>query len=368
MSIPYPASRWSAGSTVVGRLLHWHDAAAFAAALEAADIVEGFDPSPQATRNLYHRHSCTAWAQVGNEWHPQFAWVYIFARDVTAGTAWRPVPSNDWLYKKAAPIALSLQQHEHGPVLCAAASTALIREASAQEGAVHIGSGSSDTVTMPAAVVPGKLFISSELQAQSSECLEACGIKHVVTLTEQAVCPSTVRCLHLPGPDDDTASLQRYVAHGIPFIAAALSSGNGAVLVHCSAGISRSASLVLLYLMRCQAMPLSKAWTYLRAIKPNVQPSLHFWKQLCQWEADWLHTSTFHWQTYAVLAALEATSAWAVDKHVQADKLETLAALTPAEAALLLPEAQQSAFIRVVDLATAAEWDMQQVMNQLLDG
>ena len=70
-------------------------------------------------------------------------------------------------------------------------------------------------------------------------------------------------------------------------------------MVHCVAGVSRSASLVLAYLTRCLMVmlacddddmfryycDLSSAWRHLKTIRPWVRPNPSFLQQLVQWEA-----------------------------------------------------------------------------------
>ncbi|CAB3371413.1 Hypothetical predicted protein [Cloeon dipterum] len=58
----------------------------------------------------------------------------------------------------------------------------------------------------------------------------------------------------------------------------------GCVLVHCTAGVSRSASLCLAYLMKYQHMPLRKAFAHLRNVRPAVRPNSGFFRQLIDLE------------------------------------------------------------------------------------
>lgn len=54
----------------------------------------------------------------------------------------------------------------------------------------------------------------------------------------------------------------------------------GGVLVHCQAGMSRSATVVAAYLMRAQGLDPVDAVSYLRECRPVVDPSETFWYQL----------------------------------------------------------------------------------------
>lgn len=58
----------------------------------------------------------------------------------------------------------------------------------------------------------------------------------------------------------------------------------GRALVHCMAGISRSASFVLAYLMKYKRMSLREAYQFLANIRHVVRPSVNFWHQLIAFE------------------------------------------------------------------------------------
>ena len=63
---------------------------------------------------------------------------------------------------------------------------------------------------------------------------------------------------------------------------AAMKSG-GKVLVNCWQGASRSATIVLAYLVRCEGIRLAEALRLLRA-KRDVRPNDGFLVQLIEWE------------------------------------------------------------------------------------
>ncbi|NXG28959.1 DS13B phosphatase, partial [Dromaius novaehollandiae] len=67
------------------------------------------------------------------------------------------------------------------------------------------------------------------------------------------------------------------------YIRAALKSPRGKVLVHCAMGISRSATLVLAFLMICEEMSLADAIRTVRSHR-GICPNSGFLKQL--WELD----------------------------------------------------------------------------------
>lgn len=63
------------------------------------------------------------------------------------------------------------------------------------------------------------------------------------------------------------------------------------VLVHCLAGISRSVTVTVAYLMSKQSMCLNEAYDFVKKCKPNISPNFTFMGQLLDWEKA-LHHET----------------------------------------------------------------------------
>jgi atypical dual specificity phosphatase len=61
-------------------------------------------------------------------------------------------------------------------------------------------------------------------------------------------------------------------------------SRNGNCLVHCVAGISRSASMCIAYLMKHRAMTLRDAFYLVKSKRTFIRPNLGFWSQLVGYE------------------------------------------------------------------------------------
>ncbi|VDM45260.1 unnamed protein product [Toxocara canis] len=58
----------------------------------------------------------------------------------------------------------------------------------------------------------------------------------------------------------------------------------GRVLVHCVAGVSRSSSICLAFLVKYRDMSLRQAYMHMAHRRPLVSPNLGFWKQLILFE------------------------------------------------------------------------------------
>nr|XP_043618552.1 dual specificity protein phosphatase 1-like [Erigeron canadensis] len=92
---------------------------------------------------------------------------------------------------------------------------------------------------------------------------------------------------------------------------------NGSVLVHCLAGISRSASVITAYLMRTERLSVKDALASLRQSKPSVNPNRGFLRQLAMFEEMGFkvdHSSpvykNFRWK---VLGPRGVLSSWLLD-------------------------------------------------------
>ncbi|XP_012869811.1 PREDICTED: dual specificity protein phosphatase 18 [Dipodomys ordii] len=68
----------------------------------------------------------------------------------------------------------------------------------------------------------------------------------------------------------------------------------GRTLLHCAAGVSRSATLCLAYLMKYHAMSLLDAHTWTRSCRPIIRPNSGFWEQLIHYEFKLFGKNTMH--------------------------------------------------------------------------
>ncbi|KAI6207572.1 hypothetical protein M3Y96_00023200 [Aphelenchoides besseyi] len=64
----------------------------------------------------------------------------------------------------------------------------------------------------------------------------------------------------------------------------AIRERGGRTLVHCMAGVSRSASLCIVYLIKYERMTLLQAYHYVKAARPIIRPNVGFFKQMVEYE------------------------------------------------------------------------------------
>lgn len=138
--------------------------------------------------------------------------------------------------------------------------------------------------SLPCRVAPG-LYIGGVGAARNLRALRKRGITAVVNASPLVPChfrdnpEGEFAYLVLPLFDDPDAELAPHVAAANAFIAAARARGT-AVLVHCYAGQSRSAALIIAHLMSSQGLGLTEAWAVTRAARPCAHPNSGFLRQL----------------------------------------------------------------------------------------
>jgi len=61
-------------------------------------------------------------------------------------------------------------------------------------------------------------------------------------------------------------------------------AGSEPILIHCHAGISRSATIVIAYLMRKTKQNLSAVTQFVKQKRPCIEPNVGFWTQLIEYQ------------------------------------------------------------------------------------
>lgn len=78
--------------------------------------------------------------------------------------------------------------------------------------------------------------------------------------------------------DDLDSSIFVHIEDALKFLEEKLKTKN--VLVHCHMGISRSASIVLAFLMKNYNMSLDEAYLHTVSIRTTIEPNKRFWEEL----------------------------------------------------------------------------------------
>jgi dual specificity MAP kinase phosphatase len=143
-----------------------------------------------------------------------------------------------------------------------------------------------DIDTAVASEILPHLIIGNYRDASSLACLTSLGVTHVINVTANLPLhfeAEGIRYLRLPASDSGSQNLRQYFAEAIDFIDAARAS-KGRVLVHCQAGVSRSPTIVLAYLIARSQLSLSDAFTLVKDRRSIVAPNINFMGQLLEFE------------------------------------------------------------------------------------
>ncbi|KAK9861523.1 hypothetical protein WJX84_009942 [Apatococcus fuscideae] len=144
------------------------------------------------------------------------------------------------------------------------------------------------TKRYPGIIAYKQLYLGSWDDASAPEQMAELGIKRVLTIhnsPEEVRFPASVKHLRLQLADVETQDISPLFATSFDFIEAGIHA-NEAVLVHCGHGASRSATLVIAYLMRKHSWTATKARQFCYERRSLVQPNDGFWRSLCALEGQ----------------------------------------------------------------------------------
>jgi protein-tyrosine phosphatase len=103
------------------------------------------------------------------------------------------------------------------------------------------------------------------------------------------VYPHGINVIRISIDDSEHENIDSWLELTYQFIHSHLKSKKK-VLVHCYAGISRSATVVLYYLMKTFKVPLSTAFGYLRSRRYIINPNPGFIRTLSKYSWHWYGT------------------------------------------------------------------------------
>ncbi|XP_042195882.1 dual specificity protein phosphatase 1 [Callorhinchus milii] len=136
------------------------------------------------------------------------------------------------------------------------------------------------------------LYLGSAFHASRRDMLDALGITALINVS--ATCPNHFEGHYLykciPVEDSHKADISCWFKEAIHFVDSVKNAG-GRVFVHCQAGISRSATICLAYLMSSNRVRLDEAFEFVKQRRSVISPNFSFMGQLLQFEAQVLTPS-----------------------------------------------------------------------------
>jgi protein-tyrosine phosphatase len=128
------------------------------------------------------------------------------------------------------------------------------------------------------------LYIGSRASAAKSETFTIFNVEAILNVSdnvpfyftkeeEQFIFGKEIQKLRIPVQDSAEEDLAQFFQQATDFIQVNLEKGKS-VLVHCSMGISRSASIVIAYLIRFDKMSLNEAYRHLKLARDCICPNM----------------------------------------------------------------------------------------------
>ncbi|XP_044753553.1 dual specificity protein phosphatase Mpk3 [Coccinella septempunctata] len=148
--------------------------------------------------------------------------------------------------------------------------------------------GLEDDREFPVEILP-YLFLGNANNSEDSQALARHSIQYILNVTSDL--PNvfedqgSIKYMQIPITDHWSQNLASHFPKAIEFIEEARSRQKG-VLVHCLAGISRSVTITVAYLMYKCSLNLNDAFNLVRSRKSNIAPNFHFMEQLLTFERE----------------------------------------------------------------------------------
>ena len=146
---------------------------------------------------------------------------------------------------------------------------------------------------MPSVIVPDLLYLGDLSDAAALPRLrEQVNIQSVVTALAElppslqaSVAEARVEHVWCNVRDTEEADIKRHFAQSYEVIERCRQAGT-AVFVHCSRGVSRSATLCIAYLMKKDGMTAERARGVVEKCRPIILPNEGFWRCLVEFEKE----------------------------------------------------------------------------------
>ncbi|NXD77921.1 DUS16 phosphatase, partial [Halcyon senegalensis] len=137
----------------------------------------------------------------------------------------------------------------------------------------------------PTRILP-HLYLGCQRDVLNKELMQQNDIGYVLNASNTCPKPDFIpesHFLRVPVNDSFCEKILPWLDKSVDFIEKAKAS-NGCVLVHCLAGISRSATIAIAYIMKRMDMSLDEAYRFVKEKRPTISPNFNFLGQLLDFE------------------------------------------------------------------------------------
>jgi protein tyrosine phosphatase len=127
------------------------------------------------------------------------------------------------------------------------------------------------------------IYLGNAEDAREYDLLKTKKITHILTAAIEQETPfiNSFTYLKFPLYDSPYTDISKFIIPAIEFILDSQQKG-GNILIHCAAGISRSASIVIAYLIIKKKMTYTQAYIFVKQKRPIINPNEGFQKSLIE--------------------------------------------------------------------------------------
>ncbi|OQV12216.1 putative Dual specificity protein phosphatase 10 [Hypsibius exemplaris] len=173
------------------------------------------------------------------------------------------------------------------PDLCDGHASMKSQPASLQQGPRLRSPASSPTTEVDlerveASQVLPYLYLGNERDAGDIKRLSDLKVKYILNVTSHSPLhfeKEGLRYKRIPASDSGQQNLMQYFQEAFDFIDEARRSDSN-VLIHCQAGVSRSATIVIAYVMHSMQLSMDEAYKLVKDKRSVISPNLNFMGQL----------------------------------------------------------------------------------------
>lgn len=140
-------------------------------------------------------------------------------------------------------------------------------------------------------IVPSFLYLGGHRSVRDIKKLNTQGITHVLNMAQELkldtdeLAKNNIKIMHIAAKDAKTYNIRTDFDRAFQFMDDALRT-KGRIIVNCARGISRSATIVIAYLMFRYKMRLHEAFNLVVTLRPQVRPNSNFRRILEQYEQE----------------------------------------------------------------------------------